>query len=485
MNKNTAKLTFNTKAANDNPNCPSRQYSSGELISKRTFNDYGIFEIRCKLSSSIMYPAFWLYGWSTEIDIFECNGNQNPFTTFHKWSTYSNDIYFNSIPRSDLGQTYNLTPSQNFYNQDLSQNFHVYTCDYGKYYTIFYIDGIEIWRNSRYLNLQNQTISGCNLITNTTYLNNPTYPRAGDPLAIIAGLASFNLGSLPQVMEVDYIKVFKHTNPDIQCSGAFLTFDNLPLCPNNPTKNIKLQSLDPQPTNVQWSSTSNLSITPVSSTEVNVSSTSSSYNYGTVSAQFTDACNNIITYTVEINNNPPIAGKYYDNSNKTLSSFNSVSSSNVYITLDDTYRSYTLRNSSGYPVSLNGTTGRYSSFNLPAGEFTTITVSATNSSGCPVTKTFTFNYSRYNFMASPNPATSNVKLAVLKPAKSSIAYVSPNISQVVIQNLMSGEITKTWKGQFDSNDEMNIDVSSIRSGSYVFVIKETNGNVSSVNFVKL
>jgi|GEM_PF-1386981 len=88
-------------------------------------------------------------------------------------------------------------------------------------------------------------------------------------------------------------------------------------------------------------------------------------------------------------------------------------------------------------------------------------------------------------MASPNPATSNVKLAVLKPAKSSIAYVSPNISQVVIQNLMSGEITKTWKGQFDSNDEMNIDVSSIRSGSYVFVIKETNGNVSSVNFVKL
>ena len=66
----------------------SSEYSSSLIHSKAVFNDYYKYEIRCKISEGQgLWPSFWMYGWSTEIDMFEFNGNstKDVYMNVHKW----------------------------------------------------------------------------------------------------------------------------------------------------------------------------------------------------------------------------------------------------------------------------------------------------------------------------------------------------------------------------------------------------------------
>jgi beta-glucanase (GH16 family) len=57
----------------------SFDYTSGLVHSKQQFRTYSKYEIRCKLpKGKQQWPAFWIFGWNTEIDIFEfiCKGTE-------------------------------------------------------------------------------------------------------------------------------------------------------------------------------------------------------------------------------------------------------------------------------------------------------------------------------------------------------------------------------------------------------------------------
>ena len=65
-----------------------KKYTSGMIHAKQTFNDYAKFEIRCKIPNGYGYwSAFWMFGWSTELDVFEQYGHAGKFeSSVHFWT---------------------------------------------------------------------------------------------------------------------------------------------------------------------------------------------------------------------------------------------------------------------------------------------------------------------------------------------------------------------------------------------------------------
>ncbi len=184
------------------------QYSAGMIHSKEAIKDYARYEIRCKIPhDDHITAAFWAFGWSTEIDVFELSGRKykNLMMTVHKWSD-------NGTSRYNSG----FLKYFNFW-----EDFHVYTVIYDPYFIRFYVDYQLVHTKSRFVTRRGRTIDECYLENGESYRINPIYPRVGNPLQIIANTAvdSFRERTLPENGQpallkeflIDYIRVYQRT----------------------------------------------------------------------------------------------------------------------------------------------------------------------------------------------------------------------------------------------------------------------------------
>ncbi|WP_291086690.1 glycoside hydrolase family 16 protein [Flavobacterium sp. BFFFF1] len=159
-----------------NQGCPwTKPYYTGYL--------YGMFEIRCKLPSQISFPAFWLHGGYSEIDIFEYNGGGSSdefFSTQHYAGSYSPDCpQYPSVP--SCGHTYKIESPRK-----ISDDYHTWTCVWTPTKVTTFFDGREMkTTDARLIPAFNQTNF------------------------LMANLGMWSWGGDRCVMDIDYIKVYK------------------------------------------------------------------------------------------------------------------------------------------------------------------------------------------------------------------------------------------------------------------------------------
>jgi hypothetical protein len=114
-----------------------RRYTSGAITSWGSFSQrYGVFQIRARLPKGKgLWPAFWLLnqegGWPPEIDILEVLG-QEPTSLFTAVHSAASGRHVGG------GETTTVA--------DMTENFHVYSVDWGPKQIIFYFDEEEVWR---------------------------------------------------------------------------------------------------------------------------------------------------------------------------------------------------------------------------------------------------------------------------------------------------------------------------------------------------
>lgn len=183
-------------------------FSTGLVYSKPTFNTYSKFEMRCKIpEGTIFWPAFWMFGWSTEIDVFEFMSNN------------TRDIYFNIHKWID-GKSINK--SKKYKGPDYALDFHTYAVEYEPNFVNYLIDDKLVHRIPKYVKKNGRYIKKSKLNKGNYYLN-PAYPNHGDPLAVIAGNAvstqrardskEFAKTKFPAIMYIDYIRVSQKMLP--------------------------------------------------------------------------------------------------------------------------------------------------------------------------------------------------------------------------------------------------------------------------------
>ncbi len=183
-----------------------RNYTSGMINSIPRFTNYGKFEIRCKVTEQQgLWPAFWMFGWSTEIDVFEFlqDSNNEYEISVHFWDAEGNrNSGYNEI--HDAGQ-------------DLSNNMHTYLVEYTPTFTKFYLDGTLVEEYYKYKKPNGTPVKDCN-IQKGTYQEDLWYPKFGNSLDVIANVAVENAWSVPNLlsnesMQIDYIRVYENTIP--------------------------------------------------------------------------------------------------------------------------------------------------------------------------------------------------------------------------------------------------------------------------------
>lgn len=185
------------------------QYTAGMVYSKQVFTNYARYEIRCKIPHDPhITAAFWAFGWSTEIDVFELSGKRYTqlMMTVHKWGNNGKSHYQSSFLK----------------NYQFWNDFHVYTAIYDPNFVRFYVDYNLVDTKSRYETKRGRTIDKCALKPGKEYSINPIYPRPGDPLQVIANTAvdPFREHTVPVSGEavllkdflIDYIRVYQRTN---------------------------------------------------------------------------------------------------------------------------------------------------------------------------------------------------------------------------------------------------------------------------------
>ena len=214
-----------------------REYSSGMVHSRQSFTDYARYEIRCKIPSGEgFWPAFWVFGWSTEIDVFEF-GTGEPdrlYTGFFK----------------NLSGGKNLHMSYDYSGPDFSSDFHTIAAQYEPFFIHLEVDSVRVHTFSRYYTLDGSPVGACN-IPEGPYLQNPVFPRFGDPVQVIANVAVGAENTpftgppapetpMPNQMEIDYIKVYQLATPGQHARPA----KNLMIHPNPARDNVQI-NLEP------------------------------------------------------------------------------------------------------------------------------------------------------------------------------------------------------------------------------------------------
>ncbi|KXK40810.1 MAG: glycoside hydrolase family 16 protein [Saprospiraceae bacterium] len=188
-------------------------YSSALVYSKQIFNTYGKYEIRCKIAEGKqMWPAFWIFGWNTEIDVYEfiCDGPTKPEFSIHKWMQNTCE----NKRRIKKGQPCfsNQTGKVDF-GIDFSKDFHTFAVAYEPTLIKFYIDDIMVRFVPKYYDLKGRPITTCP-IPPGKYLEDPSFPFYGEPVQVIAGESVCRSHKeknpiFPNFMEIDYIRVYQ------------------------------------------------------------------------------------------------------------------------------------------------------------------------------------------------------------------------------------------------------------------------------------
>lgn len=134
---------------------------------------YGRFEIRCKLPEGEgLWPAFWMFGGETEIDVFEFCGEQPRLLkgALHRWGK----------PR--------FSNSGKHKAKDLSTDFHIYTVEWERDGIGWFLDGRLVQYRGRFVGKRGRPLPQCDRPSGAKHTA-PYFPRAEDGLNIILDLA--------------------------------------------------------------------------------------------------------------------------------------------------------------------------------------------------------------------------------------------------------------------------------------------------------
>jgi hypothetical protein len=218
--------------------------------------------------SNRQWPAFWLNGDGTEIDIFEFCGSQP-----NLWDISTHRWWNNNQGHNQASVTHVLEPN-------VHDNFHVYTLEWDQFYLRFYFDDndIPVYTLPRLLNIDGSFTSNC-ILAPSVYLHSPSYPGDDDKVNIIinnavqafgsngvCGSPQFSAPILPSEFIIDWVRVYQRENiaqyPDL-CSPPELVNKLAPsnpiyyLCPGE-FVNIKWAGVIGG--NLNWETSSNLEI---------------------------------------------------------------------------------------------------------------------------------------------------------------------------------------------------------------------------------
>ncbi len=184
------------------------QYSSGWIQTKAKYK-YGLFEVKCKIPKGRgLWPAFWLYGNTYELDIFEFAGEKPQECNFnaHKWSN-SGSIN---------------CPSDITNENPFSDDYHVYSVEWDELKMVYRIDGQEVLKVFRYHDRLGRTFTDCHHLTNANWVFDLVrFPRR--PMSVILNLAISDghyCGPpnhetfFPSSLDVDYIRIYKRNSPN-------------------------------------------------------------------------------------------------------------------------------------------------------------------------------------------------------------------------------------------------------------------------------
>jgi beta-glucanase (GH16 family) len=188
------------------------QYTSGLVHSKQKFTTYGKYEMRCKLpKGKQQWPAFWIFGWNTEIDFFEfiCKGPKKIEFSLHKWSS---DNCPNKNP-SKGSPCYSSVSGIVDFGIDFSEDFHTFTVEYEPTMIKYYIDDIMVRYIPKYYDIKGNPVNSCK-IPQGVYLTEPAFPNYGEPVQVIAGQSICHKHKekkpiYPNYLEIDYIRVYQ------------------------------------------------------------------------------------------------------------------------------------------------------------------------------------------------------------------------------------------------------------------------------------
>lgn len=250
------------------PNRRNFKYSSGIIHSQQLFK-HGYFEMRCKIDDvEGVKPAFWLYGGSTEIDVFEIsrrlNKNNEPvsvdstgkeiYLTYHDWGKLFPPEYTSG---SDASEGTFMTLSSKITN-----DWHTWGLLWDNYKLQWFLDGNKIYKIFRYFAFSN----GSNFpIPNSESLieflaigaeikENMLFPKDQARMIIQQRVMNYEFkenlnyfselsskGNFPQTMEIDYVKVWQSRN----CSDEIYKCDGWELPGYVYGNSITLGSNDP------------------------------------------------------------------------------------------------------------------------------------------------------------------------------------------------------------------------------------------------
>lgn len=186
-------------------------HTSALVYSKQFFNTYGKYEIRCRLpKGKQQWPAFWVFGWSTEIDVFEfiCKGPEKVEFTVHYWN---DDCAFKKNTKG--GPCASSRSGVVDFGIDFSEDFHTFSVEYEPNMIKFYINDNMVRFVPRYYDKKGNPITRCEIPAGE-YLINPSFPRDGQPVHVIANQLICQKHKekkpvYPNYMDVDYIRVYQ------------------------------------------------------------------------------------------------------------------------------------------------------------------------------------------------------------------------------------------------------------------------------------
>jgi len=141
-------------------------------IGKAEFG-FGRFEMRCRLPEGKgLWPAFWLFGGQTEIDIFEICSERSKWVkaSLHRWGE----------PRSSNTGKHK--------GEDHSADFHTFAVEWERDELRWYVDNEQIYVRGRYTDENGKPLDGCDREPGTNRLA-PYFPRPEDKVNVIADLA--------------------------------------------------------------------------------------------------------------------------------------------------------------------------------------------------------------------------------------------------------------------------------------------------------
>lgn len=188
-------------------------FSTAIVFSKQVYNTYGKYEARLKLpKGKQQWPAFWVFGWSTEIDIFEfiCYGPNKPIFSLHSWVEEGcknkknlkkgRACYTNNSKHVDFGI-------------DFSEDFHTFSVEYEPTMIKYYIDDIMVRFTPKYYDRKKRPITSCHIPPGKYYVD-LAFPNRPEPVQVIVNQAACSVQRepnpiYPNYMEVDYVKVFQ------------------------------------------------------------------------------------------------------------------------------------------------------------------------------------------------------------------------------------------------------------------------------------